>query len=1078
MRPRPLAEAGVAPSAVGGRTWTAGFLLFGSGFCALVYQIGWLREFRLIFGASTAASAAVLAIFIGGLGAGSLLLGPRADRQPRPLLFYANLETTIAVCAAVSPFLLALVRIVYIASGGSARLGMSIATIGRLALSALVLAVPTLAMGGTLPAAARAVTRAGDARRQDVAVLYALNTLGAVVGCIVSTFWMLEIFGTRRTLWLAAAINILVAVVARQVDRSWADRSGGSGRSSEIPSRPDLPDLRDLPDLPAQPDLPELPIFVLLASATVGFAFFLLELIWYRLLAPLLGGSVFTFGLVLACALAGIGIGGMLYALVSSDRPASLSGFAASCLLEAVAVAATFALGDRLGVLSLALLPLRSAGFPATVAGWTIVTSIVVLPPALVAGYQFPLLIALFGTGRERVGSHVGFAYAANTFGAIVGSLAGGFGLLPWLSAPNAWRLVAVVLALLGLAAVGIERRRRMTAALAHVAIAVLTLALLAAPGPTAFWRHSGIGAGRAPADVVSSPNRLREWSTAIRRAIVWDADGVESSVALLREESGYAFIVNGKSDGSARLDAGTQVMLGLLGALRHPNPRRSLVIGLGTGSTAGWLADIPSMERVDVVELEPVVLNVARACAAVNRNAMANPKVRVTIGDAREALLTGREGYDVIASEPSNPYRAGIASLFTEEYYRAARARLTTSGVFAQWVQGYEIDARTLQTIYATLGAVFPHVETWQTTLGDLVLVASTAPAAYRVDQLAARASSEPFLSAIADAWRVTNLDGLLAHYLGDDRFGRALGSAPGIEVNTDDRNIVEFGLARSVGLTRLQLAPDLRRAAHAAGAGRPPLEGGDAGISWTAVDTAWANFNGWDGAFAAAMDPAPPEEQQRRRALQRYYGAGDNAGARELWRRQTEPPRDLAELALAAAVEADAGSAAALPLIDRLREHEPGEADTLLAILRMREGKFEEAATALEAALVRLRTDPWPLVGFKRTALTLTSLIANERPAVGRRLFDALAKPFAVESVNDDRLAFALDMAMRVDFAALCRTPIDAAEPHVIWNEPFLRRRLDCYRVTNDPRLAIATRDLGEFLSREPRSISIRAH
>ena len=786
-------------------------------------------------------------------------------------------------------------------------------------------------------------------------------------------------------------------------------------------------------------------------------------MIWYRLLAPLLGGSVFTFGLVLACALAGIGIGGMLYALVSSDRPASLSGFAASCLLEAVAVAATFALGDRLGVLSLALLPLRSAGFPATVAGWTIVTSIVVLPPALVAGYQFPLLIALFGTGRERVGSHVGFAYAANTFGAIVGSLAGGFGLLPWLSAPNAWRLVAVVLALLGLAAVGIERRRRMTAALAHVAIAVLTLALLAAPGPTAFWRHSGIGAGRAPADVVSSPNRLREWSTAIRRAIVWDADGVESSVALLREESGYAFIVNGKSDGSARLDAGTQVMLGLLGALRHPNPRRSLVIGLGTGSTAGWLADIPSMERVDVVELEPVVLNVARACAAVNRNAMANPKVRVTIGDAREALLTGREGYDVIASEPSNPYRAGIASLFTEEYYRAARARLTTGGVFAQWVQGYEIDARTLQTIYATLGAVFPHVETWQTTLGDLVLVASTAPAAYRVDQLAARASSEPFLSAIADAWRVTNLDGLLAHYLGDDRFGRALGSAPGIEVNTDDRNIVEFGLARSVGLTRLQLAPDLRRAAHAAGAGRPPLEGGDAGISWTAVDTAWANFNGWDGAFAAAMDPAPPEEQQRRRALQRYYGAGDNAGARELWRRQTEP---------------DAGSAAALPLIDRLREHEPGEADTLLAILRMREGKFEEAATALEAALVRLRTDPWPLVGFKRTALTLTSLIANERPAVGRRLFDALAKPFAVESVNDDRLAFALDMAMRVDFAALCRTPIDAAEPHVIWNEPFLRRRLDCYRVTNDPRLAIATRDLREFLSREPRSISIRAH
>src|SRR2546430_15291973 len=152
-------------------------------------------------------------------------------------------------------------------------------------------------------------------------------------------------------------------------------------------------------------------------------------------------------------------------------------------------------------------------------------------------------------------------------------------------------------------------------------------------------------------------------------------------------------------------------------------------------------------------------------------------------------------------------------------------------------------------------------------------------------------------------------------------------------MEVNTDDRNIVEFGLARSVGLTRLQLAPDLRRAAHAAGAGRPPLEGGDAGISGTAVDTAWANFNGWDGAFAAAMDPAPPEEQQRRRALQRYYGAGDNAGARELWRRQTQPPRDLAELAPAAAVEAGAGAAGGPPLLDPLRARAPRGTDNPLA-------------------------------------------------------------------------------------------------------------------------------------------------
>lgn len=475
-----------------------------------------------------------------------------------------------------------------------------------------------------------------------------------------------------------------------------------------------------------------------------------MELVWYRLLSPLLGGSVFTFGLVLAMALIGIGVGGLLYSLVSSDRPATLAGFAATCLLEAAAVALTFALGDRVALLALALLPLGAAGFGMTIACWTLITAIVVLPPALIAGYQFPLLIALFGRGRDRVGRDVGLAYAANTVGAIIGSLAGGFGVLPWLSAPGAWRLVALVLVALGLGAAvmdhverkGREARKEDTLGLAL--LTAVTLLLLTAAGPTMIWRHSGIGAGRAPKDVFNSPNQLRGWEQFGRRAIVWDGDGVESTVALAVETNGYAFIVNGKSDGSARGDAGTQVMLGLLGALGHPQPKRALVVGLGTGSSAGWLAAVPSMARVDVVELEPLVLDVARASEAVNHNVLHNPRVHVTIADARETLLTTRDRFDVIASEPSNPFRAGIASLFTVEFYRAARERLTDDGVFAQWVQGYEIDARTLRTIYATLAEVFPQVETWQTNHGDLVLIARTRPAPHHAAALRARIAEE----------------------------------------------------------------------------------------------------------------------------------------------------------------------------------------------------------------------------------------------------------------------------------------------------------------------------------------------
>ncbi|HYM25922.1 MAG TPA: fused MFS/spermidine synthase [Vicinamibacterales bacterium] len=1071
------------------RLSSVALLLFGSGFCALVYQVAWLREFRLIFGASTAASAAVVAIFIGGLGFGGLFLGPRADRHSRPLLLYAGLEGTIAVCAALSPLLLMIVRAAYIASGGVARLGLIVATGGRLIASALVLAIPTLAMGGTLPAAARAVTMDTDVRRQSVAMLYGINTLGAVAGCMLSTFWMLEIYGTRQTLWLAAAVNILIAVAARQLSER-AGGAGGAGRAGGAAEN----ELE--PSLPAGPARPGLPAFLLTASGTVGFAFFLLELIWYRLLAPLLGGSVFTFGLVLALALAGIGIGGLVYALVSSDRPASLYGFAGSCLLEAAMAAATYALGDRLALLALALMPLKSAGFAAQAAGWTAVASLVVLPPALVAGYQFPLLIALFGRAREGLGRQVGLAYAANTLGAIVGSLAGGFGLLPWLSAPTAWKLVAIVLAVLGTAAAILaesgERRARSRREASNVYVSddassprtprtlrtvfallvVATVGLLFAAGPTAVWRHSGIGAGRTPPTVIATPNALRGWEQSVHRAVEWDGDGVESSVALSVEQSGYAFIVNGKSDGSARSDAGTQVMLGLLAALRAPQPKRALVIGLGTGSTAGWLAAVPTMERVDVVELEPLILKVARECEPVNHDALDNPKLHVTIGDARETLLTGRDQYDIVASEPSNPFRAGIASLFTTEYYRAARERMSPDGVFAQWIQGYEIDARTLRTIYLTLGSVFPHIETWQTERGDLVLLASTTPARYQARALSARIAEEPFRSALADSWRVTDIAGLFAHYVGSDRLGAAVGLSPGVEINTDDRNVVEFGLARSVGQLGSYLVVDIRRFATANGFHRPPLD--DAGsVSWEQADTAWLNFNGWSEGAATIVPAASADEQLRRDALRRYYDLADIAGARELWKRQNGRPRDLNELAMAADIEADTGSDAAQPLIDQLRSYEPGEADTVLALLRLKQSRLDESAAALRAAFASFDSNPWPLVSFKQKALTLAGIVATQKPALARPLYDALARPFAIRAIDDVRLYTAAGLAATANDRALCRAPLSALEPYVPWRGDLLQLRADCYRATGDAHLRDAVRDLNDYNAREPQPI-----
>ncbi|MBI4486825.1 MAG: fused MFS/spermidine synthase [Acidobacteria bacterium] len=1043
-------------------TWRVAALLFASGCCALIYQIGWLREFRLIFGASTAASAAVLAVFIGGLGAGGLLLGHRADRHPRPLLFYAQLESLVALSAAASPFLLALVRQLYLAGGGTVALGLTLGTVVRLGLTALVLAVPTILMGGTLPAAARAVTRRADVRRQDVAALYGLNTLGAVVGCLMSTFFMLEVFGTRNTLWLAAAVNLLVAMIARQLDRSTTRADDAPAAEVTVRLKPDTTE--GVVDSPL-----EAPVaFVLIASAVVGFAFFLMELVWYRMLGPLLGGSVFTFGLILALALLGIGIGGLLYALVGAARRPTLAGFAMTCVIEGVAVAVPYALGDRLAIFAIVLLPLGHLTFSAHMAAWTVVAAAVVLIPAMVAGYQFPMLIALFGRGRERVGRQVGLVYAANTVGAIVGSLAGGFGLLPWLTAPGAWRFVVVSLAALGASAAAMSAARgsrRQVLAPAFMTVAAIALAL--APGPTAVWRHSGIGAGRA-AVAIESANQLRDWSHTRQRSILREGDGVESAVALGVEPAGYSFLVNGKSDGGARSDASTQVMLGLTGALLHPQARRSLVIGLGTGSTAGWLGAIPSMERVEVVELEPLVLEVARACTDVNLNVLENPKVRVTIGDAREALLTTRDRFDLIASEPSNPFRAGVASLFTQEYYQAANNRLTDDGLFIQWVQAYEIDARTFRTVYATMASVFPHLEAWQGAPNDVFLVGTKRPLVYSAATLSARIQEEPFKTALRNTWRATDVHGVLAHFVAGDEIARTI-AQESIELNTDDRNLVEFGYGRAVGATHRAVVSDLRDLAKAYGVDRPAMADTD-GVNWSAVDTAWVSFLGSELSFPEIHVEESPIERARRVAIVQFYRNRNLPAAREAWAEAGEAPRDRNELAMAAALDADAGLDSALSHIDAIRVYDAGEAEALLATLRFRQGRDEEAAAALEAAFHSFRTDPWTLLRFKEQAVGLTRPLADRTPALARRLFDALQPAFSLQSLESDRLVTAAFLSRRADFRGLCRDAIGRLEPKVPWTVDFLAMRRSCYEMVGDPRLAVATRELTEYLAREP--------
>lgn len=1035
-------------SAMNLHTWRVAALLFASGACALVYQVVWMREFRMIFGASTVATAAVLAIFVGCLGAGSLLIGSRAERRWRqgPLHAYWRLEGGIAASVAVTPLLLDLVRWCYVATGGTQALGFLGGTMVRLVLSAGVLAVPTLLMGGTLPVAALAVASAQDARRRTTALLYGFNTLGAALGALASGFFMLEVFGTRRTLWLACLVNGVVAVVARHLARTATAREG--------PGPAALPQQDERTAMAPR-------WFVLWAAGLVGFVFFAMELVWYRMLGPILGGTVYTFALILCSALLGIALGGILYAAWRGDEPATLCGLAWTCALESVAIAAPLALGDRIAVLAHVLRPLGAAwrmwGY---MLAWGAICALVVVPAAIVAGYQFPLLVSLLGRGSVRVSRHIGQAYAANTGGAILGSLAGGFGLLPLLGAPGAWRAMALALVALALGAAIVEWHRGGRVPrrdwIPLTGVGLVALAMANAVGPTAFWRHAGIGAGRAIVSL-GSPNTLEAARRLEQLNVLWEADGVESSVALMAIGPGLSFVLNGKSDGNARGDAATVVMGGLVGAALHPEPRRSLVIGLGAGSTAGWLAALPGMERTDVIELEPNILRVARACASVNQNLLANPRVHIVLGDAREALLVSRESYDIIFSEPSNPYRAGVASLFTREYYEAVARRLAPRGVFLQWLQTYEVDLQTVASVYATLHAAFPYVETWQVGDSDLLLMAASEPIVYDVPRLRARLAQEPFRTALRVAWEAEDAEGFLAFLVARASFSDYLVAVARGHVSTDDHNEIEFGFARTVGSQEMNVLAELRQEAARRGEDRHEVVGG--AIDWRRLEDARTSHM-MLMSQAYARTRSGPMATVMRAHLRR-----DDAAFLAAWRALKREPEDPLERRLVAGHLSALGDEAALPYIARVAKEDQTTSLLLEALLRARQGR-PEAVDLICQCLERMRFDPWLQMADSPLAVALAGEIGRLFPSADARLIAALSQPLALHAQDDLRRDTLVSLADAAGDTSNCPMVLSQVRRRIPWTETWLAYRERCYSQSGGAPWREAQEEVARFL------------
>ena len=695
-------------------------LFFLSGATGLVYELLWVRLLYQSFGSTIQSVTTVVAAYMGGLGLGAYLLGARGDRHPRPAALYGRLEILIGLFGLLSPFVLKLAQQAYIALARGLAEGSGVSVALRFGLAGLVLLIPTTLMGGTLPVLTRAFSAADRGRlRASLGRLYGINTLGAVIGTALAGFVLIEHVGIRISLVGTAFINIAIGLIALRLP----DPGGSADPGREPGVNIDVPVL-----------LRRLALVLLAATAFVSL---LDEIAWTRVLVMVVGGSTYAFTLVLLCFLLGIGLGSALVARRSASPADTAASAAFAQGITAAGAALMIAFFSALPAYVLLVFQIQGldAGPRLGLLGGAVAA--VVLIPAIGMGMTFPLLTDLIAASGEARGADVGRAYILNTAGSILGAVLTGFILVTLLGSDTTLRLGVVVnvLAAMTLAvavsrgvAEGSAQQRRLQIRVIGGAILAIAglVAVVAAPGrglrsidlgPTIYGR------GR-----MTSAERRSFLDHPGARPLAF-IEGRNSTVSVWESPVGRALKVNGKVDASDYGDMDTQLMLGLAPVAAHPHPHAALAIGFGSGVTTAVLAAVPGMERVRVVELEPAVLGLAPYFRSVNQDVLARPNVRAIADDARSALQLTDDRFDVIVSEPSNPWVAGVATLYTPDFYRIVRGRLTDGGVFCQWVQLYQLPLAVVAGIVKNVQAVFPHVAVWSAGNYDLMVLGSARP-------------------------------------------------------------------------------------------------------------------------------------------------------------------------------------------------------------------------------------------------------------------------------------------------------------------------------------------------------------
>ena len=949
-------------------------LYTASGGAALVYEVVWTRLLTLQLGHTVAAASTVLAAFMGGLAIGAWVAGRRQPRENGvdDLRAYARLELAVALAALLLPFTLraAVPALTWAYANGAAPVRFGLLRVG---ICFLLVGLPAAAMGATFPIAVRAMARS----RLDAGLIYAANTAGAAGGAIAAGFWLIPWLGLRGTTWIGVALNITAAsgalwiarassrIPAASPQRASAIRAASAGRlGSSRPRRPTL-------DEPT-------PGLACAAAAVSGFSALVYEVAWTRLLALVIGPTTYAFATMASAFIAGLAIGSAMGARVArwTSRPVIWLG----ALLAAGAVAATIAAwygATRLPLSVAAQVADPSADLYSVVWHQAIAVGLLLLPMTVALGASFPLALAVAGAWDDSA-RNAARVYAANTAGAVFGALSAGFVLIPMFGLRESIRgaALAAVLggALVFVGALGVRTkdgpRTRNRGPRTILTSLLLTAAAFAVVLATPPWDRSLLSSGAYK----YAPYLAGADLEAVLRAGTLDyyKEGPSGTVSVRELTGTRSLAIDGKVDASTGGDMLTQRLLGLLPVLLHGHAKDVAIVGLVSGVTAGSALAPGTVRRADVIEISPEVVDGSHFFDPENGHVLAQPEVHLIVGDGRSHLLLTTRRYDVIVSEPSNPWMAGVATLFTREFFEAAKFRLKPDGLMCQWAHTYDIQLEDLQSIVRTFTGVFPQSTMWLVGGGDLLLIgAKTGDIVSRLAALAGGTRQPRVEAALAGVGVApgTAAFALLSLFAGGP--GDLARFAAGAATQTDDRTALEYSAPRGIyGRTSDDNAVTVRAlATDPPSVVREAVERAD--------DTAWTSRGSMDlraQAFATAYDAFYRAATLNPRNASALSGLSDAAGGANLISQErdwlqamaTREPGNAAvriELSRVLAVLGDlreAGETAAQAL--RLAPSDPRAAEQLASVLA--DASDAQGLAALAGQIVSKfpeRADSW---------------------------------------------------------------------------------------------------------------------